>query len=160
MKNKCGGDRRTSGVAMLHVGATGGCTLGLCTGKQGYRPGKSGVGALVCAKLICWLGFEISAPSQFNGVGHHRALPSLMSCENDLRKSSAAMVGSVLSDQPVSGANKSKKRWYTAQARDARSELKNGFAYVVGLSTKALKGQSDPVLQLGRIIPKLQRTVQ
>jgi len=74
---------------MLHEAATGGCTLGLCTGKQGYRPGKSGVGALVCAKLICWLGFEISAPSQFNGVGHHRALLSLMSCENDLHKSSA-----------------------------------------------------------------------
>ena len=70
------------------------------------------------------------------------------------------MVGSVLSDQSVSGANKSKKRWYAAQARDARSELKHGFTYVVGSSTKALKSHLDHVLQLGRIIPKLQRTVQ
>ena len=70
------------------------------------------------------------------------------------------MVGSVLSDQSVSGANTSKKRWYTAQERDALSELKHGFTYVVGLSTRALKGHLDHVLQLGRIIPKLQQTVQ
>ena len=70
------------------------------------------------------------------------------------------MVGSVLSDQSVSGAKTFKKRWYAAQARDARSELKHGFTYVVGLSTKALKGLLGRVLQLGRIIPKLQRTVQ